>query len=136
MNTPGKRRFLFLTLALAALLPAQVADRTAGPHLAIAWHDGGRLHVTVRAEGKGTGFLVLLASLDLRMGSPGPGLPDVLADDVVVAVGCFAGPLTASAPWPPVDVLLQAVQVRLLPDFAVTASPVQRVMFDALPPLR
>ena len=80
---------------------------------------------------------MLLAALDARMGSPGPGLPDVLADGVVVAVavGPLSSPLSASAPWPAIDILLQAVQVRLLP-FAVAASPVQRVLYDALPPLR
>jgi len=102
------RRLVPLLLCLTALLPAQ-ADLTAGPDLAFAWRDG-RL--------------------------PGPGLPDVLAQGVVVAVAPLTSRLTVSAPWPSVDILLQAVQVRLQPSFAVAASPVQRVLYDALPPPR
>lgn len=130
MNCRKLTLALPLCLTLAAGLAAQDSDRTqlASPQVSVAM-DAGWAKLSVSADRGGSGFLILLGSFTGETHSLGLGLPDVLRYSQVMAIEAYprGDAIAVSHPRPPIDVLLQAVQVQFKPTFAVTASSIIRI---------
>jgi hypothetical protein len=111
----------------AAAQGISYADGSAGPTLLVDRSKDGRDVTVTCARAEFPGALILLGSFDGAMASLGKGLPSILANSSVLAMAFVPGEsIQVSAKWPPVHVLLQAVEVGFKP-FGVATSEVMEI---------
>jgi hypothetical protein len=119
--------FALFTAAASAQGPENTAPAADGPSLSVKRAKDGTVTATAGPHSEFPGLLVLLGSFDGSMVRPGPGLPPVLANSAILAWTFAAGAeVSVSANWPPIHVLLQAVEIGFEP-FTVKASPVLQI---------
>jgi len=106
---------------------AQAEQRNPAPSLSAHIDQQGYVTVTTSHLGASNGVMLLLGAFDDTMASLGKGLPSILVNSAIVAFTFHGGDaLSVTAGYPPLPVMLQAVEASFAP-FRVHASLVLQI---------